>query len=147
VSYADLLYFLHATATAVMLGVVWYAQLIRYPSFNQIPADQFAQFHRRYTTRIGFIVAPAMIVELWSGFYLLFITSGMSRILIGFSLFILALIWISTAFVQVPCHNSLSRGFQVITHRRLVATNWYRTIGWTLRAVLIIAAYISSSFN
>jgi len=35
----------------------------------------------------------------------------------------LAVIWLSTAFVQVPCHEVLSRSFDSDVHQRLVSTN------------------------
>jgi hypothetical protein len=51
---------------------------------------------------------------------------------------LLAVIWISTAFVQVPCHEQLSQGFDKAVHQRLVWTNWLRTAAWSLRALLVL---------
>jgi hypothetical protein len=64
-------------------------------------------------------------------------TGGTSwKLAIGLAL--LAIIWLSTAFVQVPCHNGLSQGFDAIVHRRLVRTNWIRTVAWSLRGLLVL---------
>jgi hypothetical protein len=49
-----------------------------------------------------------------------------------------ALVWLSTAFVQVPLHARLSAGFDTRAHRRLVATNWVRTLSWTARGLLAL---------
>jgi hypothetical protein len=40
--------------------------------------------------------------------------------------------------LQVPLHQKLSSGFDAAVHRRLVATNWWRTVGWTLRGVCLL---------
>jgi hypothetical protein len=45
--------------------------------------------------------------------------------------------WASTAFVQVPLHGTLARGFDEDAHARLVATNWVRTIAWSGHAALM----------
>ena len=50
----------------------------------------------------------------------------------------LAVIWSSTALLQIPLHNALSNGFDPEIHARLVQTNWIRTIGWTARGLIAI---------
>jgi hypothetical protein len=54
------------------------------------------------------------------------------------SLPLLALIWISTGFVQIPLHNTLTSGFDAHAHRRLVTTNWSRTAAWSARGICIM---------
>ena len=44
----------------------------------------------------------------------------------------------STALVQVPLHDRLRAHYTDIAARRLVATNWIRTIAWSLRAALVV---------
>jgi hypothetical protein len=51
---------------------------------------------------------------------------------------LLAVVWLSTALLQVPCHRRLERGFDGAVVRRLVSTNWIRTLAWTLRAMLAL---------
>lgn len=136
------LLYLHASATSVMLAVIWFVQLIRYPSFRLVPAHQFAAYHRRYTTRIGLIVGPTMTLELLTGTALLTQSSGTRFTIIASGMCLLVLIWISTAVVQIPCHNFLGRGFDQDRHRLLVKTNWIRTISWSVRWVLVISALV-----
>ena len=64
--------------------------------------------------------AGVMAWQLWAGFALL------------------AVIWLSTALVQVPCHEALSRAFDSLVHQRLVQTNWLRTAAWSLRGLLAL---------
>ena len=53
-------------------------------------------------------------------------------------LLILGLIWVSTFAVQVPLHGKLAKGFDRAVWCRLVATNWLRTVAWTLRGIVAI---------
>ena len=50
---------------------------------------------------------------------------------------LVGVIWASTAFIQVPMHNVLGRGFDADAHAHLVSTNWIRTIAWSARAALL----------
>ena len=54
------------------------------------------------------------------------------------SLGLLAVIWISTAAVQVPLHGRLEREFTPEAHRMLVRTNWVRTAAWTARGAMVV---------
>ena len=51
--------------------------------------------------------------------------------------------WISTFFVQVPLHAKLALGFDETIHRRLLASNWWRTVGWTVRGACLAAVVLS----
>lgn len=131
---------IHGSATAIMTGVIWMVQVIQYPWFHCCPADTFTVYHKKYTTRIGMIVGPTMVIEAISGIWLVMLFDGPSQTLMELSLLMLLAIWISTAAVQIPCHQRLSKGYDKEIHRKLVKTNWIRTIGWSLRLVLVIAA-------
>ena len=52
---------------------------------------------------------------------------------------LLVIIWVSTAFIKVPEHVRLEKAFDAAAIRRLVLTNWIRTIAWTARAGLALA--------
>ena len=59
--------------------------------------------------------------------------------LVHYPLFeLVAIIWVSTALIQVPCHNRLVDGFHQPSHRRLVDSNWIRTIAWSLRGGVVV---------
>ena len=51
---------------------------------------------------------------------------------------LLAVIWLSTAFLSVPRHEALRHGFDASAHGALVATNWIRTAAWTVRSALLL---------
>lgn len=130
---------LHLASTFYMVGLIWFVQVVHYPLFAAVGEDKFVEYedhHQRLTT---WVVGPGMLVELVSGM-LLALTAADSRsaMILWVSLGLLAIIWLSTALVQIPCHRQLSTGFNASAHRRLVRSNWLRTVAWTGRGVLIM---------
>jgi hypothetical protein len=128
----------HLALTGYMVGVIWFVQVIHYPWLHEMPVDKFRSYHERYTRTMGWVVGPAMIGEMATGLLLLMQTTGSSTNMLAVSLVLLALIWVSTATLQIPCHHRLSRGYDNKVHRGLVKTNWIRTVGWSLRLVLLL---------
>lgn len=55
---------------------------------------------------------------------------------VGFALVVI--VWASTFALQVPAHGTLNRGFNQKAQARLVATNWIRTVSWSLRSLVLI---------
>ena len=122
---------IHAAATWALLGLIWTVQVVHYPLFAQVGADAFRDYHARHMLRITFLVAPLMLVEVATA-VLLLIRCAREPWLLA-SLAPLLLIWASTWRMQVPLHESLSNGFDVAVHRKLVASNWWRTGAWSVR--------------
>jgi hypothetical protein len=80
-----------------------------------------------------------MVLEAVAALALLFLLeTAVARMLTGLGVFLLLVVWGSTALLQVPCHARLSRGFDGSALRTLVGTNWIRTAAWSLRGVLSI---------
>jgi hypothetical protein len=134
-----LLFAAHLAATGVMTGVIWFVQRIHYRWFHGVPADTFTGYHQRYTVAVGGIVGPAMLIEAATGVALFFTASHEARPLLALGAALMVLNGISTAVLQIPCHMKLSHRYDAVVHRRLVATNWIRTIAWTVRLALLIA--------
>ena len=131
---ASLLPAAHAGATLFMTGVIWFVQVVHYPLFARTGAAGFADYERDHARRTGWVVGPAMTLELLLALALA--ARGGAAAWAGLAL--LAMIWLSTALVQVPLHRRLQGGFDAAVHRRLVRTNWLRTAAWTLRAALAL---------
>ena len=51
--------------------------------------------------------------------------------------------WLSTGLVQVPLHRKLALGYDAGAIRRLVVTNWIRTVAWTARAGLMFGMIVT----
>ncbi|GJM25662.1 MAG: hypothetical protein DHS20C16_20770 [Phycisphaerae bacterium] len=132
----------HAVSTMMMTGLIWFVQLVHYPLMGHVGESGFADYEAQHTRRTTWIVAPLMLVELLSASALLVcINSDSGRMLAGVGFAFVVLNWVSTAFIQVPCHRKLTEGFDANAVDRLVATNWIRTVAWTLRAVIVVAIW------
>ena len=141
----EILLALHAIATIMMAGLVWFVQLVHYPLFRLVGVPDFARYEQEHTRRATWIVAPLMVIEALTAIALAFLADGAALRAVAIAgLLLVAAIWASTAVLQVPCHKKLSAGFDALATQRLIATNWLRTLAWTARAcvALVIPAMI-----
>ena len=132
----DSVYALHLATTFFMTGLIWVVQLVHYPSFLFVPEKKFAEFVGFHGSRITWIVLPVMLLELGTAVALELASSRLH--LWSFNLVALLLIWLCTIGLSIPCHRRLAAGWDEALVKRLIATNWPRTILWTLRSFLII---------
>ncbi len=121
-----------------MTGVIWFVQLVQYPSFARVDPASFPAFHAQHSSAISIIVAPLMIIEAVSAIAFLWMplrvqTTGQIWLGIG----LVGIIWASTFLLQVPAHTRLGAGFDEATWRMLVNSNWLRTVAWSARAALV----------
>ncbi len=128
-------------ATFAMTGLIWFVQVVHYPLFALIPDAQHSRYAARHQTLTGWVVGPLMLVELaasllplWPAWRPVFV--GATGAVLGFVL--VGLIWVSTGLVQVPLHERLLSGLDKRAIRRLVVTNWIRTVAWSLRCGLLM---------
>ncbi|MEM9083482.1 MAG: hypothetical protein AAGB34_07795 [Planctomycetota bacterium] len=136
-SQAVLLY-LHAYVTLALVGLIWTIQLVHYPLFLRVPSEAFPDYGRAHMKRISWLVGPLMLGELVTAILLVAIPGEIPALLVWSGLGGVLLIWISTAFVQGPIHPKITDSFDETLHRRLVRTNWFRTVVWTARGVLVL---------
>ena len=127
----------HAAASTLLCGLIWTVQVVQYPLFRKAEAS-FADFHAAHMARIGPLVGPLMLLEGATTMLLVLRPGNVPREAAWAGLGGLALVWLSTALLQVPAHRSLSRGFSAQLCDRLVATNWLRTVAWSVRAGLAL---------
>lgn len=124
-------------ANLFMLGLIWFVQIVHYPLFASTGRADFARYQSRHASLTTLVVAPPMFVELFATFALVAMAHGkLPHSATLSSAVLVAAIWGSTAFLQVPCHNALQNGFDEATHRFLVNSNWIRTVAWTAKAAL-----------
>jgi len=126
---------IHLLATAILTGAIWVIQLIHYPVFKYIDKSYFKLFMKFHVRGILIFVLPFMLIEIVSGTYLFII--GHNSILFLFSLVILYLIWISTLLIFSNYHKKLQHDKDNDIINKLVKYNWFRTLGWTVRLILI----------
>lgn len=134
-----LVLFAHASATWFMVGLIWFVQIVHYPLMRYVGSAEFVNYEQLHSRLTTWVVGPAMLMEVATLAWLLhFHPPAISRSWLGASAVLLAIIWISTQAIQVPCHAALCEQWDAAIHARLVTTNWIRTIAWNLRGILIV---------
>lgn len=130
---------LHLGSTLAMTGLIWFVQRVHYPLMSDVGAEGFARYEKLHQDRTSFVVMPLMLTELATAVLLLRARpDSIPAASVWIGMLLIATIWLSTFFLQVPQHKILTEGFNVEAHRRLVQTNWIRTIAWTARGWLVL---------
>lgn len=133
-----LLLILVFAATLFNTGLIWTVQLVHYPGFLKMGVEKYIEYQQFHMKAITYLVGPSMLIELVLSVILLFMLTGLpDRALYVASFLILIGIWFHTAFWASPIHGKLLNGFSEDLARSLIHANWWRTIGWTLRAFLL----------
>lgn len=120
-----------------MMGLIWFVQVVHYPSFLKVNSETFQPFHSFHVFRTGFVVIPFMLAELVSSIILSLGDFPLSYIhKIGLVLVMLA--WLSTFAIQVQIHRKISADANTTELSKLVKTNWLRTLLWSLKALVTL---------
>lgn len=126
-----------------MTGVIWMVQLAHYPLMAHIGPESFKDYQRANLPSTTWVVMPIMILEVVSA-------AGQVMALIKgdfqaphFTLHLLSvaaliMIWLSTFFLQVPLHQKLLSSKDEVLIQKLVASNWIRTLAWSLRSLIFV---------
>jgi hypothetical protein len=130
----------HLVATAFMAGLIVFVQVVHYPLMAKVGDSSFVAYEAGHTVRTGWVVIPPMVTELGSAVML--VTVGGSDSAGGIAwlgLGLLIVVWGATALIQAPAHGRLGKGFDPAVHRKLVRTNWIRTVAWLARVPVAVA--------
>lgn len=124
-----------------MTGLIWMVQIVHYPLMARVSPDTFTAYEAAHQKRIGPIVGPAMLIELISALWLILQPDPLLPThLAWISLALLILIWLSTAALQIPLHRRLALAYNEQHLGQLVRSNWIRTVLWSARSILLLAA-------
>jgi hypothetical protein len=131
--------------SSFMVGLIWLIQLVSYPLFSYVNVRDFQKYHSLHVKKITPLVALAMIFEAGIALILLIFIPEISVGLLVINTSLVCLIWVSTAFIQIPYHQRLEFSKnQILYTEKLIKTNWIRTILWTFK--LIISIWVLMSF-
>ena len=131
-------FLLNISSTWFMVGLIWLIQIVHYPLFKVVGKNEFQTYHNEHIVLITPLVGTVMIIELISSILLVvFPPKNVSLTIPIIGLILIFIIWASTAFLQIPHHNALSKAYELEAHNLLVQTNWIRTISWSMRLSLI----------
>ena len=126
-------------ATFVMVGIIWFVQIVHYPLFSRVGTAGFPAYSGSHSHLTGLVVGPPMLIEAATTLALfLGPPAGVPVWLAAAGLALLAVIWLSTALLQAPRHRELGAGFDQASHRFLVASNWLRTACWSARGLVVL---------
>ncbi len=120
-------------------GLIWIVQVVHYPSFLRIGKEMYTTFQNFHMRSITYVVGPSMLAELAFSGLIIFSLNQLQgyKSLYIISLILLAGIWIHTALWAVPLHNKLLEGYNEEAISNLVSANWWRTLFWSARAIIM----------
>ena len=130
----ELIFLIDTFSSFFMAGLIWMVQLVHYPSFLFVGADDFEAFQQHHVKSIDKIVIPVMVAEITSSFGLAWVDGWFSMNAIGF--YIVISIWAATGLFSVPAHSILEKRKDEQAINKLISTNWTRTTLWTLKSAL-----------
>ena len=132
-------------ATWAMVGLIWFVQNVHYPLLAQVGLERargIAVIHQRRTAQV---VAVPMAVEGLSTLGLLFGRPvGVSWILPWIGGVTLAVALGCTVLLSVPLHEQMANDPRIDTGKRLVQTNWPRTVAWTAHGVIALMMVVQA---
>ena len=133
-----MIFLLHLIATSALFGAIWYIQLVHYPLYRFVGEKEFSAYHLRNICMTASVVIPLMVLELFTGFWLWWNAVDAQKTEFFVGLLLLGVCWGSTLFFQIPYHWNLIRMKDERILKRLIQTNWIRTIVWSLRVCLLL---------
>ena len=124
-------------AATVMTGVIWFVQWVHYPLLASVPVDRAVETANKHQRSTGQVLAIPMAVEGFTTLGLLISRpEGVQIIWPWIGAVLLAVALGSTVILSVPLHAKMVANPTAEVGRRLVVTNWPRTIAWSARAVV-----------
>ena len=130
----------NTAATIFMVGLIWFVQRVHYPLLGHIEVEQQVSVGAEHQRRTGQVVGLPMAVEGVNTLVLLGARPDqVTWWLPWIGAILLAISLGSTVFLSVPLHQKMVSQPNAEIGKKLVATNWPRTISWSLRGVICIA--------
>jgi len=120
-------------AAILLAAVAWVCQVYQYPRFYTVPSADFKAFHDSHCLVVGLIVGiPLLAAPIASGY-----AAVITRDPIAWAALLLGLVGHGITFLHsAGCHASLSGAWSREVIDQLLASNLWRSIAWSLQAVL-----------
>ena len=121
-------------------GVIWVLQLNHYPLYAKVGQREFRDY---MTSHNGRILLPIVLPSIAAFISSLLLLWQRPVEIPNWSVWLVnalnAATLLSTFFVQGPAHNALARDdYSEILIRRIITTNWLRTVAWTVNGLLLL---------
>lgn len=135
----------NCAATFAMVGIIWFVQHVHYPLLSTVAIHDASRIALEHQRRTGHVVGVPMAVEGFSTLALLaWRPDGVSVVWPWTGAVLLAVALGSTVLLSVPLHARMADDPEPDTGRRLVVTNWPRTVAWSLRGIVCIVMVAQS---
>ena len=121
-----------------MTGLVVFVQVVHYPLFAKVDRKSFPSYHANHVRLTTSTVFPPMLLELASAVVLAYQPPEGTSTLAWSGLIAATITWIATAFLSVPRHETLAKGFEEDAHRALVRTNLVRLGAWIVHDAILL---------
>lgn len=127
----------YVISSLFLTGLIWFVQVVHYPLFAHVK-DQSGTYFRLHAAKTTYVVALPMLVQLTCAVWFGLNPEPWNALLMRGLLGIVVLVWLLTFLTSVPQHKILANGYDVSAIRKLVATNWPRTILWSGHAGVLV---------
>jgi hypothetical protein len=128
-----------------MVGIVWFQQIVYFPLFRYLGRGVDPNYFGHQRDRMTMLTFPIMTLEFLTA-ATIFITAAFSGEagratykIYGLAFFVLLGLHMVTFQMIRPMISKLSMEVDEQICRRLVRWNWTRTMGWTVRAILLFS--------
>ena len=141
---ADFVLLLNVVSTLVMVGVIWFVQIVHYPLLAVVPVESASGVAVDHQRRTGWVVMAPMTVEGFTTLGLLkWVPDGVDWWVPWLNGVFLAVALGCTVFLSVPRHARMAAQPDSRVGRELVLTNWPRTIAWSTRGLVVALMLLS----
>ncbi len=129
----------NTAGTIFMVGLIWFVQRVHYPLLSYVQVDQQISVGAEHQRRTAQVVGLPMAVEGVSTLILLVDRPDQVEWWLPWvGAILLAISLGSTVFLSVPLHQKMVNQPSAELGKKLVSTNWPRTVSWTLRGVICV---------
>lgn len=134
----DVVLVLNLVSTLVMVGVIWFVQIVHYPLLAVVPVESASAVAVDHQRRTGWVVMAPMTVEGFTTLGLLkWVPDGVAWWVPWLNGVFLAIALGCTVFLSVPRHARMAAHPDKSVGRELVLTNWPRTFAWSARGLVV----------
>jgi hypothetical protein len=133
----------HLASTLFLVGMIWTVQIVHYPLMALVGEDRFVAYAASHSPRMAAVVmVPWSVQGITTVWLLIARPEGVALWLVAAAAAAAAVPVLVTIAASVPAHVVLGSGFDAEAHRRLVRTNWIRTVAWTTHAPIAAAILV-----
>ena len=139
----DALLVLDLVASWVMVGLIWFVQIVHYPLLSIVPMQAASSVAEEHQRRTAWVVMLPMAMQGFTSLGLMrWIPNGVSWWLPWANGVCVAIALASTVLLSVPRHARMAANPDEKVGRELVLTNWPRTIAWSVSGIALAAMLI-----